>query len=224
MGSAYAHYRPSSLLPNSLTTGDPLGTSLGSVYAWITADKDTMGTRPFDAAKPVAYSQHDPAQTQPGDYLVGPLGTFFVGTQDVPMPIQVIRCNYAVAVARPGGSAPSNATPAQPGAYYGGAATITETPIIGYAAPPLTGQTVPGPGSHFWPCSIVQGTKGEQGEVKLPGDVRTPWVAIMFPPLAGGPAILSGDQIIRSDGLRYTASSCELTARGWRITAMLETL
>jgi len=33
-----------------------------------------------------------------------------------------------------------------------------------------------------WPASIVQGTKGEKGEVNIPGDIRLSWFNIILPP------------------------------------------
>jgi hypothetical protein len=70
-----------------------------------------------------------------------------------------------------------------------------------------------------WPASILQGTKGEANDARLPGDVRTPWWAILMPAFSG--IILRTSDIITDDiGRRYIISSAELTDMGWRITAM----
>jgi len=192
LGSPYAQYRPSGA-SNPIQAGN----LLGNIPAWITADARGNGDRPFAPAKPTAYAMVDPALTQVGDYLIGPLGTFFIASQDVPMPIQAVRCNYTITVARPGSGAPST------GYYYGGVISVDVSPIL-----------------TAWPASVIQGTKGEGGEIKLPGDTRLAWVAILMPSV-GGVEILPGDWITDSEGtpMQYTVSSRELTPLGWRLSA-----
>ena len=70
-----------------------------------------------------------------------------------------------------------------------------------------------------WPASVLQGTKGEQNDAKLPGDVRTPWWAILMPDYNG--ILLRTSDILKDElGRRYIISSAELTDMGWRLTAM----
>jgi hypothetical protein len=198
LGLPYQHFNPTNPL-------DPLGALnpsvlVGTLPCWITGDKACKAATPFDPAKPIVYGLFDVTQTNVKDYLVGPLGTFFIASQDVPHPITLTRCNRTLTISRPAGP------PAGP-AFYSGDTTATETPLmIGY------------------PALVIQGTKGEKGETTLPGDTRVPWVQILMPYM--GVELRSGDQA--QDELlpipnRYTFSGTELTARGWRITAMLET-
>jgi hypothetical protein len=191
LGSPYAQYRPSGA--NNPTAS---GNLLRSIPVWITGDKQGEGTIPFTPAKPIAFGMFDAALTQVGDYLIGDFGTFFISSQDVPMPMQLVSCNQTVSLSRPGSP--------QPGAnFYGGAATAALTPLMA-----------------GWPAALLKGTKGDKGEVQLPGDTRLAWADIMLP-ATSGVEILPGDWITTAQGtpMIYTISSCEITALGWRLSA-----
>lgn len=195
LGSPYQQFRPSG-------ANNPLGVYclIAEILAWITADKDSMANKPNTYAKPVFYGLFDPTITQVGDYLVGPLGTFFISSQDVPMPMQLVSCNHTISIS-------TAADFSVPGAQstYGGDQVATETII-----------------ATNWPCSLLQGTKGETGTTKLPGDVKQPWSAVLLPVIPG--VIISNDMILTDDlGQRHITSSCELSDLGWRITASLAT-
>ena len=189
LGSPYSQYRATGA--NNPTGGAPLAT----IPAWITADADGKGTKPPAYGKPVWYSVHDPAVTQVGDYLIGPLGTFFIASQNVPMPIQAVWCNKTVSMSRPGAASPG-------AGYYGGVAAATVTPLMAN-----------------WPASVLQGTKGEKSDVSLPGDTRDAWVVVLLP--YAGVELLPDDWILTNDAapLQYTVSSVELSPLGWRLTA-----
>jgi hypothetical protein len=191
LGLPYQQYRANgSCMPLNF------GNLVGTIQAWITSDRAGKGSKPFVAKDPIAYGMFDPTVTVVGDYLVGPLGTFFIASQDVPMPIQVVRCNQTITVMRPSAEAIGDN-------FYGGAESVTGTPML-----------------SEWPASVIQGTKGETGEVKLPGDTRLAWVAIMLPSVAGV-QILPGDWILtgQSTIMEFTVSSCEITPLGWRLSA-----
>ena len=191
LGSPYSQYRPAG-------ANNPTGSPLATIPAWITADAAGKGLKANSYGKPVWYSMHDPAVTQVGDYLIGPLGTFFIASQDVPMPIQVVECNRTLSLSRPGGAAPG-------AGYYGGETAAALSPL-----------------AATWPASVLQGTKGEKGEVALPGDTRLSWVVILLPAIPGV-QILMGDVLTSADTTPqyYTVSSTELTSLGWRLTAEL---
>ena len=61
-----------------------------------------MASAPFAYGKPVGYAGVDPAVTQPGRLPGGqPDGgrraeTFFIASQDIPAPIQVVLCNQVL--------------------------------------------------------------------------------------------------------------------------------
>lgn len=188
IGYSYQQYRATS-------AGNPLATTaLQSLYCSFTTN--------FNYNLPNKYGQatwlglFDGSNVQPGDYLTGHGGTFFVAAMQDTLPIYCVQCNRAVNVLR----VSMDSGVGQVG--YGGDTPGTEVPL-------MTG----------WPASVLQGTKGEQNELKLPGDVRTPWWAILMPAWPG--VTLRTSDIITDDlGRRYMISSAELTDMGWRITAM----
>jgi hypothetical protein len=191
LGIPYRQYRPNgSYMPLNF------GNLVATIPVWITADSKGMGNKPFVAKNPVAYAMVDPVTVAVGDYLVGDFGTFFIASLDSLMPTQVVRCNQTITVSRPN-------TQATGENFYGGVQDSTSTPILAE-----------------WPASVIQGTKGEVGEVKLPGDTRMSWVAIMLPPTRDE-QILPGDWIStdQSTAMFYTVSACELTPLGWRLSA-----
>jgi hypothetical protein len=139
----------------------------------------------------------DARQFQPGDFLVGRQGTFFIAAMQDTLPIYCVQTNRMVDVIRVSQDAPVGL-----GSWAGDKRASTEVVIM-----------------RGWPASIVQGTKGETNEAKLPGDVKTPWWAILMPAWPG--LVLRTSDIIRDDlDRKYVISSAELTDMGWRITAM----
>lgn len=132
-----------------------------------------------------------------GDYLVGRQGPFFIAAMQDTLPILCVETNRVIDVIRVGQEAEIGL-----GGWAGDKRASTEVLIM-----------------QGWPASILQGTKGETNETKLPGDVKTPWWAIMLPAWPG--VELRTSDIIRDDlDRKYVISSAELTGMGWRITAM----
>jgi hypothetical protein len=192
LGTPFAQYRPTSAV-------NPIGAPIAKIPVWVTGDAKLMAVKAFDRKKPdEVYAGLDPDLTQVGDYLVGSVSagapeTFFVASQDVPMPIRLVYCNSTLTIYQPNEQAPG------PG-YYGGN-------VGGLGAVKLTA----------WPVSIVLGTKGEAGATKLPGDVRSPWYNVMLPAFPGVD-ILTFDIAEDQNGVRYIISATELTTFGWRLT------
>lgn len=154
----------------------------------------------FGARKPNLYGHPtwgvlaDRTMLAVGDYLIGSEGTFFLIAQQSLLPTAAVSCNRVISISRPTGPTPgSNA--------YGG--VNNHTPIV-----------------TSWPASVLQGTKGERGDVQLPGDVRMPWVSILIP-APPGVQIRFGDVVTddQATPIRYTISGAELTDLGYRITA-----
>jgi len=138
----------------------------------------------------------DGRQFAVGDFLVGRQGTFFIAAMQDTLPIYCVQTNRTVDVLRVGMDAGVGL-----GGWAGGV-RADEVPIM-----------------HGWPASILQGTKGETNEAKLPQDVKTPWWLILIPAYPG--IVLRTSDIIRDDlDRKYMISSAELTDMGWRITAM----
>ncbi|OIN44516.1 hypothetical protein [Pseudomonas costantinii] len=159
-------------------------------------------TTNFSYSAPNKYGQatwlglFDARTFTPGDFLVGRQGTFFIAAMQDTLPIYCVQTNRIVSVLRD-----QQDQSVGLGAYSGGT-RATEAPLM-----------------QGWPASILQGTKGETNDAKLPLDVKTPWWAILMPAYPG--IILRTSDIIRDElGRKYIISSAELTDMGWRITAM----
>lgn len=159
-------------------------------------------TTNFSYAAPNKYGQatwlglFDARTFAVGDFLVGHQGTFFIAAMQDTLPIYCVQTNRVVSVLRVGMDA---------GVGLGGWAGDT----------PASEVTL----MQGWPASVLQGTKGETNDVKLPGDVKTPWWAILMPAYPG--VVFRTSDIIRDElGRKYVISSAELTDMGWRITAM----
>jgi hypothetical protein len=192
LGAPYAQYRPNSA--NSPTAN---ANQIGTVNAWITPDQAGKGNKAADYGKPVWYGLFDPTLTQPGDYLIGDKGTFFIASQIPPEPMQVVMCNAVVSVAQPQGMSSVGKQ-----SSYGGDQRATETVM-----------------ASGWPCSMLNGTKGKAGTTHLPDDTDMAWSIILLPAIPGV-TIRNNSIITDAGGFRRFVSSAELTYLGWRLTAM----
>ncbi|QBJ80517.1 hypothetical protein [Aquitalea sp. USM4] len=188
IGFPYQQFRPTSA-NNPLAT-----TALQSLYCSFTTN--------FRYDQPNKYGQatwlgiFDGTNVDPGDFLVGHQGTYFVAAMQDTLPIYCVQCNRTISVLR-----------------------VTIADQVGAIGEGGDAQEVEVAMMTGWPASILQGTKGEQNDAKLPSDVRTPWWSILFPDYPG--VILRTSDVIRDDiGRKYIISSAELTDMGWRITAM----
>lgn len=190
IGRTFEVYRPSSE-SNPVDPGN-LVTSLPASFN----SEDMKYGKPNKYGKPLWYCLVDGRQTQVGDYLFNGDDMYFIAAQQLALPILVVECNRKVDVLRP---------KQQPGAGaigYGGGAAAEATTLMSQ-----------------WPCSILQGTKGEKTEAHLPADIRSPWWAILMPAWPG--VVFRSTDVISDDlNRRYIISSAELTDLGWRLTAM----
>lgn len=131
-----------------------------------------------------------------GDILVGEGGTFFIAAMQSTLPIYVVQTNRTVSVLR------VSMDDGVGLGGYGGDTPSTEVPLMA-----------------GWPASVLQGTKGEANPANLPGDIRTPWWAILMPAWPGI-VLRTSDIILDELGRKYVISSAELSDMGWRCTAM----
>lgn len=188
-GTVYEHYRPSS-------ANNPLdaGNRLPDLYASLNADDPTF-SRPNVFGKATWYGILDGAQCQVFDYVTGIEGTLYIAAMQQLLPIYMVDCNRVITIARP-------SMDTGPGAIgYGGDTEEGEIPLM-----------------QNWPCSMLQGSKGEKNEVGLPADAKNPWFNVLVPYVDG--VILRTADIITDDiGGRYKLTSAELTDLGWRLTA-----
>lgn len=187
IGPVFSQFRPTSVT-------NPLG---GTPIATLNASFNAMDMKygkPNVYGKALWYCLVDGTQMQVGDYLKSASQTFFIAAMQQTLPILAVECNRTLTVHRP----------AQQGSVgavgYGGNTAATETMLM-----------------QGWPASVLQGTKGEKNETNLPGDVRTPWWAILMPAFSGV-TLRTSDTITDDLSRRYVISSAELTDLGWRIT------
>ena len=190
LGDVYSWYRPKEW--TSPLDGENLQGTLSAQFA---TDPQFQFRKPNSYGNAIWYGMLDSTNLQSGDYLVGPLGTFFVTDVERFASVQAVQCNRTVSVKRP-------PQPTMPGLNpYGGDTEAGETDVM-----------------TAWPCSILMTRRGTEGEAKLPGDTRDPWMIVLIPYLQCYP-ILSRDIIVDEAGSRYVVSAAELTNQGWRIEA-----
>ncbi len=70
-----------------------------------------------------------------------------------------------------------------------------------------------------WPCSLLQGTKGEKPDDGVPRDSRNPWYTVLLPAIQGLELRID-DQVSDIKGYRHIVSSAKLTDLGWRLSVM----
>jgi hypothetical protein len=191
LGSLCTLYRPA-------TASNPIST--GNVVTTVMAAFDTDPKFSFKApslyAKPTWYGLFDATPAAPGDYIVTPDGnTFFIASLEKTHPPLCISCNNIATFKRPDPHPPGDD-------FYGGDIRVQEDALMA-----------------GFPISCLQGTKGERGTTNLPGDVRSPWVSVLAPHIAGV-TLRGADRMFDDQGRAWTLSSTELTSLGWRITAM----
>ncbi len=190
IGTTYHHYRPT-----SASNPVSVATQLADMPVSLNADDPTYA-RPNVYGKATWYGVMDGAQLAVGDYIVGIEGTFFIAALQQLLPIFLVSCNRVATVS----SAASTATAG----------------LVAYNADLVSTETVL---MTAWPCSILQGSKGEHNSTDLPGDVRTPWMKVLMPAWAG--VIINTGDIITDDlGRRLIVSNPELTDLGWNMTAI----
>jgi hypothetical protein len=137
--------------------------------------------------RPVWWGVFDASYTQPGDYLVGTSGTYFICAQRPLLPVQCVATNRVVQILRA-------AVPVT-GGYSGFSATS--------AVPVLTG----------FPASLLEaGTRAGDTDVraqKLGG-----W-NLLLPALPVSPQ--AGDVVIDDSSQNYVVGAAEQSALGWRL-------
>jgi hypothetical protein len=190
IGLPFAQYRPTGAT-NPLSASPLNAALLASFNA-----QDMKYGKANKYGNPVWFCLADGRVLQVFDYLVGPGKTFYIAAMQPLLPILAVECNTVINVSRP-------QLQTQVGGItdYEGTTAANETPL-------MTG----------FPASVLQGSKGERGEVVLPGDVRNAWWIVMFPYV--GVTLRSGDLIYDTIGRRYIISSAELTDLGYRLTAI----
>ena len=140
------------------------------------------------------YGYYDATTVTPGDYFSNGSQTYFVAAQQPLLPYLTVYCERVInllTVTQTGGGGVGD---------YGGNVATNEQSLL-----------------TQWPASIVQGSRGEKGDITLPEDVRSPWWTIRLPATPG--VVIQNSMIITDDlSRRYIVSSAEQSPYGWRLT------
>jgi hypothetical protein len=150
---------------------------------------------------PVWFPQIDPTQVRGSDYLVGPGGTYFMHPQQALLPPSCVACNATVSGFRPSNVNTTTGFGPQPPS---GDEKAQELPLF-----------------TAWPCSLLEGTKGDRGDANLPDDIKLPWFKILLPAIPGV-MLRASDVLLDLENRRMVISGAELTDLGWRLAVALE--
>jgi hypothetical protein len=144
---------------------------------------------------PVWFGVYDSAYTQVGDYLVGPLGTFFIAAQPLLLSPVCVQTNRVLSVVRPSGAPSAGLNP------YGGVTAGSETVLL-----------------RDWPASVLAGGAG-RGVGELPGETAAGRWVVLLPALRGDRNVVLRPHDILTDetGAISTITEAEYTALGWRL-------
>jgi hypothetical protein len=178
------------------------GNWMGALQVLFDTAPDLMQRIPRRRDKPEEwFGAFDTIGVAVGDYLTTPSSeTLFIAAIDPFRPARLVLCNRTVDIRQP-------------------AVKIGYGAIGGYGGDTRAAETVL---ASSWPCAMVQGTKGETGDTRLPGDVKLPWSIVLLPAIPG--VVLRNDLILVDDlNCRRLISQAELTPLGWRLSVVLET-
>jgi hypothetical protein len=154
--------------------------------------EDASYERPNGYGRATWFGVFDAAYTQPGDYLAGPPGVFFIAAQPPLLPVLCVRTNRTISAIRP-------AAPSAPGVNAYGGLTLAGATVL------LTG----------WPASVLSAGNGQGLGVDLPGDTRVPFCTVLLPVT---PVVLRSSDVLTDDlGRNFVISSAESTDLGWRL-------
>jgi hypothetical protein len=191
----YSQYRPSGSV-------NPLATVRGTLNASFNAE-DFGYKKPNKYGAPTWFGIFDGTLTQPGDYLVGQGGTFFIAGQQLHLPILCVECNRSIVLTRP-------AVDSSVGAIgYGGEVAATDQDLLGQ-------RDAGGALLHGWPASILTKGRDEPTGTDMPATVKNSGWQVLLPPS------VPADIMIDDLGRRYAVRGAELTDLGWRIQAVEE--
>jgi hypothetical protein len=189
LGSQYTAFRPKT----GMAPLDVMNRFL-NLPAWF--NREVGQLRPLSGWADACWNGvFDRAYTLPGDYLHGPLGTFFVALQDVLLPALCVRTNRTVDVNRP------THVPHAGRNAYGGLVRASETPV-------LVG----------WPASLLLVRTSKTGAAGLASDSLAAQHNLLLPRLPDGvPVPRAGDLVCDDLGNSYVIDAAEQSELGWRL-------
>ena len=135
----------------------------------------------------------DSAYTRPGDYLVGPGGTFFIAAQEHLLPPLCVLTNATIMATRP-----ADAEMAGLQDYAGATIAGARTAVL-----------------SKWPASLL--ATGGGGTAVLPSDGRPGAWAVLLPP--GSCELRTSDVLTDDRNRTFVVATAESSALGCRITA-----
>ena len=193
VGIPHLHYRP-------ITATNPISVTNQLVNQSVLIDRHSGKFKyevPEVHGKPYRDAILDVIACKNGDYLISTVdgNISFISSIEPLEYTTIIKCNRTVSLTR------MITTPVFGTVGHGG--TTAQTIVAGY-----------------WPCSVLQGTKGEHSVITLPRDTRQPWFSILLP-LIPGVILETEDDLIDDLGQHYEISSAEQTEMGWRLSAEL---
>lgn len=196
LGLDNVQYRP-------VGTGNPLATAGVTLKASFNAQDMKYG-KPNQYGIAVWWGLFDASATQEGDYLVGPQGTFFIASQQLHLPIQLVQCNRRVTLSRASTGSGAGAI-----GYGGPCGTSGDDILLGGAGVPAdTG----------WPASILLFGQRERNPSGLPSGVQqTGWRILLPASVPSSVVIQAADTITDDLGRRYAVQGAEPTDMGWRM-------
>jgi hypothetical protein len=149
--------------------------------------------------QPLWFGLYDSVYTEPGDYLVGPLGTFFVASQPPMLPAVCVQTNRILRFVRPRGARNAGLN------GYGGVQPGQEDLLL-----------------DGWPASVLAASGGGRAGGPLPGEPGPPSWTVLLPALRGAHAVAlhQGDLVTDEAGTVAMISGVELSDLGWRLTTI----
>ncbi len=158
------------------------------LHASFSAEDARFG-KPAGYGRATWWGVFDAAYTQPGDYLVGAEGSYFVAAQQPLLPVLCVQANRTVSVGRPGAAVTGVGG-------YGGVQPGAATTLL-----------------RDWPASILGVVAGSAGV--MPGDGGVGTVTVLLPRLPV--QLRTGDLVVDDLDRTFVAGVVEESGLGWRL-------
>lgn len=192
IGEEYTVFRPR----GAISPLDPENRLLRLNVALHGEDKDWHRSARF--GQPLWFAVHDTAYTQPGDYLRGAQGIFFIAAQPPLLSTVCVRTNRVLRVSRAEGARLAGHN------GYGGVTPRAEHVLL-----------------EGWPASVLMASAGARAGGTLPGEPGPASWTILLPLLTGCEAVAlqPDDRITDDTGTTAIITAVEGSDLGWRLTA-----
>ena len=146
----------------------------------------------FGQSEPDAYGAFDTTGINPGDYFVGPQGTFFLHDIEAFVAYHMTWCNTTVSVFR-------SEAPDFSDAPYMADAVLQDVAL-----------------AQNWPANVILTGRHERTSLDLPGDAKTGYFMARLP-VSFPVQVRQNDRLQEPDGGVFLVAAAELTPLGWRL-------